>query len=83
MAFDDSHGQAGGSLAIKLPVFLHANLDRVLQWLTDDSLTRYMQDFVNVASAYISMYDEGNLPEDLLEKLEKVIEVNALNIDVN
>ena len=82
VAFDDGNGQAE-SLTLKLPVFLHANLDRVLHWLTDESLTRYMQDFVQVACAYISMYDHGNIPENLLEKLEKVIEVNALNLDVH
>ena len=82
MAFDDADGQAD-ILTLKLPVFLHANLDRVLHWLTDESLSRYMQDFVHVTCAYISMYDQGNVPEDLLEKLEKVVEVNALNIDVN
>ena len=42
-----------------------------------------MQDFVQVACAYISMYDHGNVPANLLEKFEKVIEVNALNIDVH
>ena len=37
VAFDDADGQAEG-LTLKLPIFLHANLDRVMQWLTDESL---------------------------------------------
>lgn len=85
VAFDDgANGEVSTSLTLKLPLFLHANLDRVLEWLDDgESLTRYMQDFVQVASAYISMYDHGELPANLLSKLEKAIKVNALSIDVN
>ena len=58
VAFDDSHGQEE-SLTLKLPVFLHENYSRVLNWLTNESFTEYMQDFVHVAAAYISMYDNG------------------------
>ena len=63
VAFEDGPNE----LMIKLPLFLHANLERVLAWLSEgDSLTRYMQDFVQVASAYISMYDQGEVPANLL-----------------
>lgn len=63
VAFED----APNGLMLKLPLFLHANLERVLAWLSEgDSLTRYMQDFVHVASAYISMYDQGEVPANLL-----------------
>jgi hypothetical protein len=41
-----------------------------------------MQDIVHVAAAYISMYDEGEIPENLLSLFEKTIETNALNIEV-
>jgi len=53
-------------MTLKLPIFLDANLDRVLMWLAKESFVGDMQDFVHVASAYISMYDEGDIPTDLL-----------------
>lgn len=86
VAFEDAPGEQ--ILQIKLPVFLHANLDRVLAWLSDTDtegspLTRYMQDFIHVASAYISMYDQGQVPEQLLSEFERAIKQNALSIDVN
>ena len=42
-----------------------------------------MQDFVHIAAAYISMYDEGEVPKTLLSLFEKTIETNALNIEVH
>ena len=41
-----------------------------------------MQDVTFVAAAYVSMYDDGELPDRLLELLESTIQQNALQIEV-
>ena len=64
VAFDDREdGQ--GSTTLRLPLFLHANAKRVEQWLADYELED-TQDFVYVATAYLSMYEDGQLPKSLL-----------------
>lgn len=37
-----------------------------------------MHDFVSVAAAYLSMYDEGEVPSKLLKLLEQTVMDNAL-----
>ena len=36
-----------------------------------------MQDFVNIAAAYLTLYEDGEVPEDLLNLLEKTLENQA------
>ena len=79
VAFDDREdGQ--GSTTLRLPLFLHANAKRVEQWLADYELED-TQDFVYVATAYLSMYEEGQLPKSLLRQFETYIRRNALNFN--
>ena len=60
---------------------MHENRKRVEKWLTSDSFGD-MADFVNVSSAYLSMYDDfGQIPKDLLSRMEANIERNALYIE--
>ena len=72
--FDDAglNSQAA-DMTLKLPIFLHENRERVLMWLADESFVLDMQDFVHVACAYISMFDKGSIPEDLLRSLEQTV----------
>ena len=70
-------------MSLPLWNFLWHFEEKALQWLASDSFSHDMQDFVHVASAYISMYEKGEMPENLLESLEKTVQVNALNIDAN
>ena len=62
VAFDDAEDSSNDTFNLQLPVFLHSNQQRVEEWLASDSFLD-MQDFVNVSAAYISMYDNGELPE--------------------
>ena len=50
------------------------------QWLADYELED-TQDFVYVATAYLSMYEEGQLPKSLLRQFETYIRRNALNFN--
>ena len=36
-----------------------------------------MQDFVNIAAAYLTLYEDGEVPEDLLNLLEKTLKNQA------
>jgi len=55
----------------------------VIGWLKKGEFNDNIYDFINVASAYICMYDAGNVPENLLKRFESVIRKQALNIDAN
>ena len=81
VGFDNAQPNNPHSFNLKLPIFLHANLDRVVQWLEEGAFTD-MQDVTFVAAAYVSMYDDGELPDRLLELLESTIQQNALQIEV-
>ena len=83
VSFDDTDN-IGSTIdfTIKLPVLMHENLSRVEQWLDSDQLYD-VQDFVYVATAYLQLYDSGEIPESLLARLESYIKTNALSIDAN
>ena len=81
VAFDDASEFNREDFTLRLPHFLHANLSNVEAWLVEDAFAFDMQDFVNVAAAYLSMFDQGEIPEKLHSLLEKTVERNALNLD--
>ena len=58
VTFDDAENDIRESFTFGLPVFLHENKHRVMVWLENDSFDD-MQDFVFVATAYFSLYEEG------------------------
>ena len=72
VGFDDAHANNPHSFTLKLPIFLHSNLDRTERWLEEGAFTD-MQDVTFVAAAYLSVYDQGEVPERLLQLLESTI----------
>ena len=58
VTFEDAYNDASMSFNLGLPVFLHENKHRVIEWLENDSFDD-MQDFVSVTNAYFSLYEEG------------------------
>jgi len=82
VAFDDARDGEREVFNLQLPVFLHQNQDRVKEWLASDRIIE-MQDFVYISAAYLSMYDDGRVPADLLSLFEHTIEVNSSFIDAS
>ena len=79
VCFDDAAEGAKESYTLQLPVFLHENEGRVKEWLAQEKIED-MQDFVNISAAYLSLYEDGEVPEDLLNLLEKTLENQAQSI---
>lgn len=84
VSFDDAGKGSLDNFTVSLPIFMHENLEQVQQWLDQDAFTEmHVQDLVFVAAAYISMYDDGEIPEALMKSFENAVLANSLNIDAH
>jgi len=79
VAFDDATVGSKDKYTLQLPVFLHESEEQVKLWLANDQIDD-VQDFIYIAAAYLSLYEDGQVPEDMLKLLEKTVENNALSI---